>query len=84
MFCLRFTGDLLEEKKVTDNYSGILRLEDLARSIPDELCNLYLAAPNHREKEVIAQLARPTFRGDLAILSTGRNCGFRDSAFVIC
>ena len=53
-------------EKSTSIYSGILRLEDLARSIPDCTCNFYLVAPDHRETEVMAQLARPAFRADLA------------------
>ena len=54
-----------EIEKSTSIYSGILRMEDLARSIPDCTCNFYLVAPNRREKEVIAQLTRPAFRNDL-------------------
>lgn len=55
-----------EVEKSTSIYSGILRLEDLARSIPNCTCNFYLVAPAQREKEVMAQLARPAFRTDLA------------------
>lgn len=55
-----------EVEKSTSIYSGILRLEDLVRSIPGCTCNVYLVAPNRREKEVMAQSARPAFRGDLA------------------
>lgn len=58
-----------EVEKSTSIYSGILRLEDLARSIPGCACNFYLVAPNQREKEVMAQLARPAFRDDLANIS---------------
>jgi len=54
-----------EIEKSTSIYSGILRMEDLARSIPDCTCNFYLVAPDWREKEVIAQLTRPAFRNDL-------------------
>ena len=54
-----------EVEKSTSIYSGILRLEDLARSIPDCASHFYLVAPNRREKEVMAQLARPAFRNDL-------------------
>ena len=63
------TGEVVsafEVEKSTSIYSGILRLEDLARSIPNCTCNFYLVAPDRREKEVMAQLARPAFRGDLA------------------
>jgi type II restriction enzyme len=63
------TGEIVsafEVEKTTSIYSGILRLEDLARSIPNCTCNFYLVAPDRREKEVMAQLARPAFRSDLA------------------
>ncbi len=62
------TGEIVsafEVEKSTSIYSSILRLEDLARSIPDCICNFYLVAPAQREKEVMAQLARPAFRTDL-------------------
>ncbi len=58
------TGEIVsafEVEKSTSIYSGILRLEDLARSIPDCACYFYLLAPVHREKEVMAQLVRPAF-----------------------
>lgn len=58
-----------EVEKSTSIYSGILRLEDLARSIPDCASHFYLVAPNQREKQVMAQLARPAFRSDLADIS---------------
>lgn len=66
------TGEIVsafEVEKSTSIYSGILRLEDLARSISGCTCNFYLVAPDHREKEVMAQLARPAFRADLADIS---------------
>ena len=55
-----------EVEKSTSIYSGILRLEDLVRSMPDCTCNVYLVAPDKREKEVMAQFARPAFKEDLA------------------
>jgi type II restriction enzyme len=58
-----------EIEKSTSIYSGILRMEDLARSIPDCTCNFYLVAPNRREREVMAQLTRPAFRNDLSDIS---------------
>lgn len=58
-----------EIEKSTSIYSGILRMEDLARSIPGCTCNFYLVAPNRREKEVLAQFNRPAFRNDLADIS---------------
>ena len=66
------TGEIVsafEVEKSTSIYSGILRLEDLARSMPGCSCPLYLVAPDGREKEVMAQLARPAFRADLADIS---------------
>jgi type II restriction enzyme len=58
-----------EVEKSTSIYSGILRLEDLARSIPECDCDLYLVVPDHREREVMAQLRRPAFRDDLSDIS---------------
>ena len=58
-----------EVEKSTSIYSGILRLEDLTRSLPNQDCHLYLVAPNKREKEVLAQLARPAFKNDLRDVS---------------
>lgn len=58
-----------EIEKSTSIYSGILRMEDLARSLPDCACHFYLVAPDRREKEVMAQFARPAFRSDLADMS---------------
>lgn len=66
------TGEIVsafEVEKSTSIYSGILRLEDLARSISGCACHFYLVAPERREKEVMAQLARPAFRDDLAEIS---------------
>lgn len=53
-----------EVEKSTSIYSGILRLQDLARTIPGEPCCLYLVAPDDRHKQVMAQLARPAFQLD--------------------
>lgn len=55
-----------EVEKSTAIYSGMLRLEDLARSIPGCACHFYLVAPRGREREVRAQFARPSFRAALA------------------
>lgn len=49
-----------EVEKSTSIYSGILRLTDLAITLPDsENISFYLVAPEQREKEIIAQLKRP-------------------------
>lgn len=53
-----------EVEKSTSIYSGILRLYDLALTMQDQSCKLYLVAPNSREKEIKAQLLRPSFQHD--------------------
>lgn len=50
-----------EVEKSTSIYSGILRLNDLALTM-DNKAHFYLVAPESREKEIIAQLLRPSFR----------------------
>ncbi len=52
-----------EVEKSTSIYSGILRLLDLAASAAARPDQLYLVAPDAREREIHAQLARPTFAG---------------------
>ncbi|NOT18772.1 MAG: hypothetical protein HOP24_00655 [Sideroxydans sp.] len=54
-----------EVEKSTSIYSGMLRMKDLARSLSDQDCHFYLVAPDKREQEVIAQINRPAFKGDL-------------------
>jgi type II restriction enzyme len=51
-----------EVEKSTSIYSGILRLTDLSLSIQGEFCQFYLVAPEKREKEIKAQLLRPSIR----------------------
>jgi len=55
-----------EVEKSTSIYSGILRLSDLALALPDHQTRLCLVVPDGREKEVVAQLKRPSF------IATGR------------
>ena len=52
----------IEVEKSTSIYSGILRLVDLASSLRSKQYNFFLVAPDSREKEIIAQLNRPSFR----------------------
>lgn len=52
-----------EVEKSTSIYSGILRLLDLAASAAARPDQLYLVAPDAREREIHAQLARPSFAG---------------------
>jgi len=54
-----------EVEKSTSIYSGILRLHDLATSMVEGNCNLYLIAPNKREREIQAQLLRPSLQTSL-------------------
>ncbi|MFA4934258.1 MAG: hypothetical protein WC568_00315 [Candidatus Methanoperedens sp.] len=50
-----------EVEKSTSIYSGILRLTDLALTLPNpEKISLNLVAPDEREREIIAQLKRPS------------------------
>jgi type II restriction enzyme len=50
-----------EVEQSTSIYSGILRMKDLALSLPGQGGHFYLVAPEAREKEVVAQMARPSF-----------------------
>jgi len=51
-----------EVEHTTSIYSGIVRLLDLALGSSAEASHgLYLVAPDHRERDVRAQLARPAF-----------------------
>ncbi|OLS27967.1 MAG: hypothetical protein HeimC3_01300 [Candidatus Heimdallarchaeota archaeon LC_3] len=55
-----------EVEKSTSIYSGILRLTDLAISLGKIMpFSLYLVAPDKREREIIAQLKRPSFSKNL-------------------
>src|SRR6266542_28286 len=45
----------------TSSYSGIVRLLDLALGAPEQTGSLFLVAPDEREDDVRAQLARPAF-----------------------
>jgi len=51
-----------EVEKSTSIYSGILRLSDLSLSLKERSCQFYLVAPEKREKEIKAQLLRPSIR----------------------
>lgn len=51
-----------EVEKSTSIYSGILRLVDLASSLGSKQYNFFLVAPDSREKEIIAQLKRLSFK----------------------
>ena len=50
-----------EVEHTTSIYSGIVRLLDLALGSPDAPQGLFLVAPDEREGDVRAQLARPAF-----------------------
>lgn len=60
------TGELVcafEVEQSTSIYSGILRMKDLALSLPHNGAHFYLVAPQAREKEVLAQMTRPALLG---------------------
>jgi type II restriction enzyme len=52
-----------EVEQSTSIYSGILRMKDLAFSVPDQQAHFYLVAPEVREQEVVAQMLRPALQG---------------------
>ena len=57
-----------EVEHTTSIYSGIVRLLDLALGAPEQAVRgLFLVAPDGREDEVRAQLARPAFRRTAAL-----------------
>jgi len=56
-----------EIEKSTSIYSGMLRLMDLASSLGDRHYDFFLVAPDKREKEVLAQLKRPSFQTSTCI-----------------
>lgn len=49
-----------EVEKSISIYSGLLRLADLALALPEHAIRMFLVAPDEREKEVLAQLRRPS------------------------
>jgi type II restriction enzyme len=49
-----------EVEKSTSIYSGLLRLADLTLALPDHPIKIFLVAPDDREREVVAQLRRPS------------------------
>lgn len=56
-----------EIEKSTSIYSGMLRLMDLASSLGGRQYDFFLVAPDKREKEVLAQLKRPSFQTSTCI-----------------
>ncbi|MDG5789627.1 hypothetical protein QA612_19400 [Evansella sp. AB-P1] len=60
----RYVG-AFEVEKSTSIYSGILRLHDLSLSMKGDSCELFLVAPKRREREIKAQLLRPSLRESL-------------------
>lgn len=60
-----------EVEQSTSIYSGILRMKDLAMSVPDQQCHFYLVAPEAREHEVVAQMLRPGLRGGEDVFRLG-------------
>jgi type II restriction enzyme len=60
-----------EVEQSTSIYSGILRMKDLALSVPDQQCHFYLVAPEAREHEVVAQMLRPGLKGGEDVFRLG-------------
>lgn len=57
-----------EVEKSTSIYSGILRLTDLSETIDDGDEVFYLIVPDKREKDVVVQLSRPSFKKNNAVI----------------
>ena len=51
-----------EVERSTSINSGILRLADMALSLPGQEDHLYLVAPRSRVREIVDQLRRPMFQ----------------------
>jgi len=51
-----------EIEKSTTIYSGMLRLIDLAASLSEEPWEFFLVVPDHRDQEVLRQMARPSLQ----------------------
>lgn len=60
-----------EVEQSTSIYSGILRMKDLALSLPRQGAHFYLVAPQEREREVLAQMTRPALAGDASMFELG-------------
>ena len=60
-----------EAEQSTSIYSGILRMKDLALSLPDRTSHFYLVAPESREREVLAQMQRPALNSAAEEFSLG-------------
>ena len=60
-----------EVEQSTSIYSGILRMKDLALSIPGQSGHFYLVAPEAREREVVAQMSRPALRMEIGRFELG-------------
>ena len=54
-----------ELEESTSIYSGILRLTDLYQTFPVKPSMLFLIIPDHREKDVLFQLSRPSIKNQL-------------------
>lgn len=60
-----------EVEQSTSIYSGILRMKDLALSLPRRGAHFYLVAPQAREKEVLAQMTRPALLSEVRDFELG-------------
>ena len=60
-----------EVEQSTSIYSGILRMKDLALSLPEQAGHFYLVAPEAREREVVAQMVRPALYSDAGSFRLG-------------
>jgi len=73
-----------EVEKSTSIYSGILRLNDLYYSFPDNPPTLYIIIPDKREKDLIFQLQRPAIKNSHIEISYILFSGLQKHCEAIC
>ena len=73
-----------EVEKSTSIYSGILRLSDLAFSLPDHSSFLFIIIPDKREKDVLLQLSRPSIRKSQVLIKYILFSDLREHCDALC
>jgi type II restriction enzyme len=73
-----------EVEKSTSIYSGILRLSDLAFSLPDHSSSLFIIIPDKREKDVLLQLSRPSIKKSQVLIKYILFSDLREHCDALC
>lgn len=73
-----------EVEKSTSIYSGILRLSDLAFSLPDHSSSLFIIIPDKREKDVLLQLNRPSIKKSQVLIKYILFSDLREHCDALC